>query len=162
MTKKFKIDGMAEVEKALHDLPLMLKAQALRQFNRDVARKITKNKLEAARPKHADSVGISTDRQDKTAIYVGMTMNAYYLRFMEFGTKLRKTRGKGKRANSKAKKYKAGVNRGVMPITRPFVEKTIDGQMKDVINFARKEYGNSISRWLNRKLKATNKKLAKI
>jgi len=156
----FKLIGAKEVEKALKELPTKLQANAMLQFNKDAANQVVRKKLQAARGKYKKSVKTTTKRGEPTTVFSGITMSAFWLRFTEFGTKVRKTKGRSRVANKQSGgKVRAGLNRGSLSITRPFVEATVDSSIKETIEFANKEYGNSVNKFLERRLKSVNKKL---
>ena len=138
--KDYAFNGLSEVEEALKTLPAKMQASLLKSFNRKASTKFVVKPLRMAlnyssRTKKA--IKIASVRDDKTAVYAGPTSDAFYLRFLEKGTKERKGRGKitGKH------KIERVADRGVNPI----------------IKYTNKEFGEVINEFLLKKLKRARK-----
>jgi HK97 gp10 family phage protein len=97
--KPIEIIGGLELEKLLDQIPVELNAKALRAINRSgalVYRDAIKAKTPVGQDDIYNAVKIQNDRDDPTGLHVGITNKAFWARFIEFGTKLRRTSGSGK------------------------------------------------------------------
>lgn len=159
--------GLEEVQEALRLLPANLQSSILRQFNREAARKLTIPALKSANPYSADTAkgfSIVNSKRDKTAIFVGATTEAFWLRFIESGTEGRETKNLGyyAKANPDAKRrYPAGINRGAIS-AKPFIESAIDSTIDEIIRYTAAKYGERIGSFLQRKLKSNERRIAKL
>ena len=89
--------GVNELKKVLKELPNELGVKILQDINRSGAVEFKKSMQQKA-PVGSDgiygSIKIQKDKEDKTALLIGPSRKAYWARFIEFGTKVRKGRGR--------------------------------------------------------------------
>ena len=145
---KTRIEGLKDVERALKVLPRNLQGNILRTANRRLiapVRKDVKSQIPKRTGRASKELKIKTSRRDKTAVQLGFTSDAYYMRFLEKGTRVRQTRD--------------GANRGSVT-ARPFIERTYNRGAKTIIKEkAPKEYGNIVADILSKKSARIRKKL---
>lgn len=147
---KVEIQGYKEVKDALESLPGALQADILGRVNRDILNRIVKPQVRGAipySPRSRAGAGVRSQRGDKTAFLAGITTKAFWLRYIEFGTKTRQT--------------KKGYNRGETPATT-FLERVLAGSVENVANEVNRSYGVLIEKHLKRKLAAIGRKLSKL
>lgn len=145
---KIDIDGIDEVLQALDELPAKVSQKFLYEANRKVLTQFLKPQLLAALPySMATKKGITVTkaRGTKTGVYIGVSTNAFWLRFLEKGTKDRQTLGKGK--------IKRGVSRGRIDPPAPHVISTIEASVNGVLETVSKDYSNFIVEALAKRLK---------
>jgi HK97 gp10 family phage protein len=144
------IIGAKELIKALEELPNQLGVQLLRDTNRSGARFI-RDELKGVVPsqKARNKIQIKNDPDDKTAVQVGLTTDAYYVRFLEKGTIERKTKGKG------PKQFKAAARGRITP--RPFFDQMLERSSQSTVDFIFEKLGRTIESFLKRNIKKLNK-----
>jgi HK97 gp10 family phage protein len=149
MSIKFDLKGAKEAEEALKSLSNKDKIQVYYKLNRKGAN-IIKKKLVAKAPsqKIKKAVKIKRDKTDKTKVIIGFLKKVFYVRFLEFGTEIRKTR-------------KRKANKGKMNDSKQFIRKAHD----EGVNELQKKIGDNYQQELNKILKSEirriNRKLAK-
>lgn len=147
-TGDFKIDGLKDVEKALEVLPKNLQGNVLRTANRRLVapiRKEVKSQIPKRTGKAARELKIKTSRSDKTAVQLGFTSDAFYMRFIERGTRVRQTL--------------SGNSKGSIT-ARPFIERAYERGSREIIkNKAPKEYGDIVADILQKKSNRIRKRL---
>jgi hypothetical protein len=143
--EQFKIEGAKEVMEAMKELPLKLQRQILKNFIRKVGKKFIveplKTKLHYSQSLE-NNIKVVTANDDKEAIQAGVTGKGYKLRWLDLGTKERKTR--------------KGHNRGQI-IGKNQIQPLIEDQVPEIIKFTEKELANEINKTLERKLKRLKK-----
>jgi HK97 gp10 family phage protein len=149
---KFKLDlkGIDAVTKILKTLPQDLRDNVLYDINRAAA-KIVKEKLTLAAPDDANetnsknkienNVAITKGRGSRTLVQTGIKKRAFHARFLEFGTRVRKTKGKGK--------YKRPANRGAVT-PRPFIRRAHERATPKVLKYVSSNYLKVINRSIKR------------
>jgi hypothetical protein len=143
--EQFKIEGAKEVMEAMKELPLKLQRQILKNFIRKAGKKFIveplKTKLHYSQSLE-NNIKVVTANDDKEAIQAGVTGKGYKLRWLDLGTKERKTR--------------IGHNRGQI-IGKNQIQPLIEDQVPEIIKFTEKELANEINKTLERKLKRLKK-----
>jgi len=140
---KYELIGVSEVQSILKELPQALNFSILRSFHRKALSQEIVKPLKSVLPYSSETVKnikIGTNRDpNKTAVYAGPTTDAYYLRFVEYGTVERKG-GRGR----------------ISP--RPKIESFTYSKIQSLINYINKEYANEISKTVDKKRKRLAKK----
>lgn len=153
----FKIEGIAQVDKMLKDLPLALNQSIMRDVNKAAA-KIAKAQLEEDTPvgdndkkqsdKAESNVTIVNDKKSKTGgVLLGFKKRSWYILLQEIGTKVRQLTGKGK--------YKSG-NRGKIE-RKPFILESHQKAFPAVIEFMQKNYLKIVNKSLKKNARKFNK-----
>lgn len=145
--EQFKIEGAKEVMEAMKELPVKLQQQILKNFIRKVGKKFIveplKTKLHYSQSLE-NTIKVVTANDDRDAIQAGVTGKGYKLRWLDLGTKERKTR--------------KGYNRGQI-IGKNQIQPEIEQQVPEIVKFTEKELANEINKTLERKLKRLKKSL---
>jgi len=134
---QYDVEGVKEITEMLDELGYKIKSQVIRSFNRKALTTQIVKPLRAALPYSSVKREIkvqNTRYNNNTAVVAGPTSKVFYVRFLEKGTKQRK-----------------GPRGAIMP--RPIIEPFVDGQVKSVIKFTSKEYGNEVERIMKKKLR---------
>jgi hypothetical protein len=150
MADTFYIDGLKEVEQAIKDLPVKMQASVYRAINRKAVQKYVVNDLRGVlnySAKTESAIKIVTDVEDKTAVYGGVTSDAFYLRFADRGTAERYT--------------EKGAYRGKI-IGRNQIQPLILGSVDNIIKFMNEKLGDEIVKILERRIKSTRKQISKL
>ena len=141
----YELTGINEVLDALDSLSEKKIMNIVKAIQRKVLKDIVITPLRAAIPYSQfakKSIRIVPDKRDYTADYAGPTSDAYWLRWVERGTKQRTT--------------KAGVNRGAItprPIIIPFIESTPE----KIVEFFNKDFGQAVSDELQKRISKIKK-----
>jgi len=161
---KIDIEGWQEIYKALDQMDDQLRETIIRNVHKSVARQTIVKDMKAAIPYSNETkkgIGVKNVRGNKNAIWIGAMSDAWYLRFLEFGTKERKTRAKSrvkyKRSGGKTPTYNRGRIRA-----NPIITRMVDGSIEQYITLLNSEYGTELQKYMQRKLDQTNKKIAKL
>lgn len=120
----------------------------LRGWNRKTIKKVVVPRQEGSiHSKRArNNLKVQATRGSKTAIISGPGSDTYWERFLQGGTKQRTT--------------KRGFNRGKIKKDNR-LEKTYDGLVQPVINYAKDNAGKEICKLFNSRLKSANKRIIK-
>lgn len=148
--EQFEIIGLKEVEEAIKDLPIKMQAQIYRALNRKAVKKyVVDNIRNAVTYSNQTEKGITivNDRNDKTAVYGGVTSDSFYLRFADRGT--------AARYNEK------GAFRGQI-VGKNQIQPIIEGSVDDIIKYMNDEIGTEIAAILEKKLRSTSKQISKL
>lgn len=169
---QIKIIGLKELVKDLKKLPILKQASILRNANRKAVKKIVIPKLTGANPhgknkfsrrskrgKHSNKPFIvHNEKGSKTAVMAGVSGDFFYYRFAEFGTKKRTTKNYkhkgfkrdrfGKRKSIREPRKR--LNRGIMPTTRPFINRVLDRSISPLFRYLKTEYDKEIKKGLKR------------
>ena len=144
--------GATELMKVLDDLPNDLGVKVLKDINRSGAT-IYRNEIKSAAPVGDDriykAIKIQNDRTDGTGLLVGVGSKAFWARFIEFGTTIRRTKGKGE-------VQKKAASRGKMN-AKPFVAPAIEGSTERAIEAIFNKMGKRVFLFLKRETKKVNK-----
>ncbi len=145
------IEGMAETRKMFKHLTAQQQVKLVKSINRTALNRTLIKKLKAANKYYPSKSGRQrkgkpfTLVQDKkqstidkrmTGVQGGVSSKYFHYRFLEFGTKARKTR--------KKKAY-----RGIMP-KRPFITRQIESSIGPITEYFRKEFSKQVKRRLDR------------
>lgn len=146
MNNDLQIHGLNELNNALKELPDKLNIQFFKNFNRKVLNQFIVRNLKqgtsySAKTKSEIKV-LSDTKSDKTAMVAGATRRIFYVRFVEGGTKERKT--------------KKGWNRGSIVGTGT-MKSIINSNIEPMIKYIREELANDINTFMERKLKRLKK-----
>jgi hypothetical protein len=140
----FEIDGLKEFNEMLKGLPLQLHQKALQGVHRTAANKVVKQEMMTNAPAGAEKhIKVGADRENPTGVLVGIKKSGFKFRWQEYGTDLRQT--------------KKGANRGKVA-EKPFIRPAIDRASQPVLKFIRENYQELMRKFMERKLKAINKK----
>ncbi len=162
MADDFKIEGLDEILSALERLPAKVTRKVLFDANKDILNKVVKNPLKNAIPYGAATkrgIKVVAARGTKTGVYVGVTTDAFWLRFLEFGTGERFTRGSltRKRTSRYHDKGRLGsspnVTRGAIAPRNAGIVSTIESKINDVLLEVQKDYGNYLMIAIGKQLK---------
>lgn len=154
---KFKLHGVNEIKKALDQLGKDINDRVTYDLNKAASRIAVaemkqavpdSNSTKTAADKVENNIVIKKSKS-KTGTLVGFTNRVFYVMFQEFGTKVRKTKGRGK--------YKQGVNRGRMP-RNPWVQKAHQTAFPKVVEFFQTNYAKIVNRSLKSQLRKIRKK----
>jgi len=140
----FELDGVREFNDALKNLDAKMQASLLKAFNRKIATVEYLKPLKASMPyssRTKKEFKVEGNRDDKTGVIVGPTKKAFYVRFLDKGTKERQF---------------DGASRGQIT-ARNFIEPFADDRIPKIIKYASTEYGNEMDRLLKAKLKRLKK-----
>jgi len=152
MAAKIEIIGMKELEKLLNSIPDSVAVDALRNINRAGGQEY-KAEMQSQAPVGSDNIHrnirIQNDPEDKTAIFIGVSNKAYWARFVEFGTKVRTTKGKGPIIYGKA-------NRGQMK-PEPFIAPSIEKATPRAIDSIFQKMGKRVTSYIKRYTKKISK-----
>lgn len=144
MGEAVQIEGLKELLNAIDNVPKNVNDKLLFSVNRRVLTMVVKNPIKAAMPfsqetKKAVKV-VRARGRDKTAVYVGPTTDAFYIRFFEKGTAERYTN--------------AGVYKGSMSKGNTGIPGAIDAGVNEVIEEVKTSYGelyaDSLAKYLKK------------
>lgn len=147
MNNDFKIHGLENLTNALKELPDKLNIQFFKNFNRKVLNQfIVKNLKQgtaySAKTKSEIKAISASSGGDKTAMIAGATRKIFYVRFVEGGTKERKT--------------KKDWNRGSIAGSGK-MKNIINSNIEPMMKYIREELANDINTFMERKLKRLKK-----
>lgn len=158
----FKIDGLEEIMEALRILPSKVSVKILLDANRDVLKNTLLSDLKSAIPyssKTRRGIKLVRAKGTKTGYYLGVSTDAFWLRFLQFGTDERYTRTGGSR--KKTKRYNQvgrygsdkGAGRGVITPRETGVVSTIEGRTNAVLEAVTENYSEFVVQALTSRLK---------
>lgn len=163
--KRIRIEGLAQLTKDLKSIPFLKQAQILRNANRKAAKRIVIPMLVRAnthsgdkfsrrgnKGKHSSKPFIVVNAKgSKTAVSAGLASAFFHYRFTEFGTKSRTTFIRRRLSNIKRKKehkrdrrVSSKANRGIMPVTRPFINRVLDSVIEPLFQYLKTEYDKDV------------------
>lgn len=146
-SSNFKIEGLSETMVALKELPDKLQKQFLKTFLRKAGKKFIveplKSKLHYSESLEK-TIKVVSANDDKNAIQAGITGRGYKLRWVDLGTKVRKTR--------------KGYNRGQI-IGKNQIQPAIEEGIPEIVKYTEDEFANEINRMLERRLKRLKKSI---
>jgi len=160
MKLNLNITGIKEIDDCLKQMPIKLTDKVLQNAGAKAAKPlVTREQLSAPEGPTGnlvDSIGvvkgsfnqIGRGQREVGVVTVGPRRRGRYkgfhAHFVEYGTKRRETKGKGK--------YKAGADRGVMP-KKPFVEPAFNATKGQILNLYKQEVAKSLYSTMKRTLK---------
>jgi len=162
--QKLEIQNWKEIYHALDQMEDRLREQIIRNVHKSVARQTIVKDMKAALPYSSETkkgIGIKNVRGNKNAVWIGAMSDAYYLRFLEFGTKERETRARSRIKRKRSGGKTSTRNRGRIR-ANPILTRMVDGSIEQYILLLNTEYGNELAKWMQRKLDQATKKLAKL
>lgn len=148
------IKGLAELRQDLKQFPLIKQAQILRNANRKAAKKIVVKRLLDSNPHTRRKFGkrskkrpfgrdwrkpfiVHNEKGSKTAVRAGTASSFFHYRFAEYGV-------------NRKRKTRKGLNRGVMPKTRPFIEKALDNSISPLFRYLKTDYKKELDKVIER------------
>jgi HK97 gp10 family phage protein len=155
MAAETKIDiiGAKELMAVMNELPDKLNVGLLRNINK-VGAKEFKEEMKSNVPVGSDgifnAIKIQNDKSDKTGVLVGVGGVAFWARFLEFGTQIRKTKGGGPIQFKQA-------SRGVMK-PEPFLAMAIERVHPRALKAIFDNMGLTVTKFLKSNLRKINKK----
>ncbi len=142
---EYKLEGTKEILESLDALAPKETLALIKGASRKALNEKIIKPLRAALPysaKTKKSIKIIADKEDrKTGLWAGVSSDAFWLRFTEYGTKVREWEGRS-RGQITAK-----------PVIKPTILKNVDG----VIDFFNNDFGQDLIRLMQRKLKRISK-----
>lgn len=143
---EYKLFGTDQILDALDSLSPKTLNNIIKSTNRKALNVNIRKSVQAALPysaKTKKAIKTLGDKEDKaTGVWSGVSSDAFYLRFLEKGTKVRTAED--------------GANRGrIAP--NPKVIPTIESNIDNVINFFNRDAGEEIAKIMQRKLKSIKK-----
>lgn len=150
MAEQFEIQGLKDVEQALKDLPVKMQASIYRALNRKAVKKFVVDNIRNTINYSSNTekgITVISDRSDKTGVYGGVMNSAYWLRFADRGTASRQTH--------------KGANRGAIT-GKNQIQPIILGSVDDIVKYMNEEVGTEIEKILEKRIKSTQRKIAKL
>lgn len=141
---EIEVIGAKELKKLFVDInDDALSLAILKDINRAGAN-LYKKELKSKAPKTVKkNIKVSAIKDDKTGLIIGPTSGAFWARFLEKGTKVRK-----------------GPRGRISP--KPFVWPTIESNETKVVNEIYNKMSKRVLNWLKRKTKNLNNKIKKL
>jgi hypothetical protein len=144
-SESFEIEGANEIIDALDSLNSNEILNIIKAVERKALKENITTPLGSAVPYSSQTkkaIGIVQDKHDRLAFFGGFTSDAFYIRFVEYGTNVRTT--------------KKGFNRGSISAT-PMAKDVILNQVDDVIKFFTEDFGTAVEQQLEKRIKKINK-----
>ena len=142
-TNNFKLEGMSELLKMLNDLPAHLEQEILQKYLQNASKKYAVDPMKAGLPysvRTESSIKVSKDKIKYLAMVSGPTTKAFWIRFVEKGTAMRKT--------------ESGANRGQL-VGKFRIPSIVNSQIQTIIDEAHTDIRKEIEEYVNK----NNKKL---
>lgn len=142
--KGMSVFGAKELEQVFKQLPNELNVKILKAVNREGA-KVYKSKMESNTPVGNDriKIKIANDKTNLTSIWVGVNPKQWWARWIEFGTKQRRTKGRGPKQFKKADRGKmnprAFISPAIEAVTNQAIKAIFDNMGRTVNNFLKRE-----------------------
>ena len=147
MIEGFKMDfvGLDELEDAMKALPDKTKDAVLKAVNTRLAKQFIIDRIRPAITNYGTravkSVKTVGSKSDKTAIYAGPTSSAFWVRYLDLGA-VRAKRGE--------------------IIGQDIIGPVIDSAVEPLVNEWNKEVGNLITKTIEKRIKAGERKLSRL
>lgn len=166
--------GLKELRNDLKQFPFFTQAKLLRNANRKAARVVVVRRLNGANTHSRRKFGkkskkrpfgrdwrkpfiVHNIRGEKTSVRAGLASAFFHYRFAEFGTKKRTTYHRSRQFNIKKRKahkrlsrVASKLNRGVMPKTRPFIERALDNSISPLFRYLKTDYKKELDKAIER------------
>jgi len=143
---QYKLEGADQIIKALDVLDSKELISLIKSAERKALAQEVIKPIKAALPYSAATkkgIKIVADKEDRlTGLYAGVSSDAFWLRFLEGGTKIRTTKNRANRGQIAPR-----------PITKPIIINSADG----VIDFFNKDFGQTLVTLMQRKIKRIKK-----
>lgn len=164
--------GADEIISALDNLAPKLARQVLFDAHKDVLKKVVWSDLKGALSSFSrasrTSVSIRKAKGVDSGAYIGISTKAFWLRFVNYGTRERKTK-QAKIERITTKRYhtvgrfgrREAANRGSVKGDHD-IESTLDDRTNEVLKEVAENYGDLINDALNKSLQRVKKKFAKL
>lgn len=134
-----KIEGIEEVYKILDELPDSVQGEVFKKIAREIGVKevipAVKNSLPYSQETESN-MKVESEGKDSNAVLIAPTYKAFYLRFMERGTNVRKTN--------------KGYNRGAITYPRPFLQRAYEDSLEAVIKYMSEKLSDSMAKFINK------------
>lgn len=134
--KNFELSGLKEILAALEGLESAEVNKIISTIQKNVLNKTVINSVRAALPYSASTkqaIRVVADKEDPLTFYAGVTSDAFWLRFVERGTRVRENRGQ--------------------IVAKPKAIPTIESKPDDIIEFFNDEFGEEVAKILLKKIK---------
>lgn len=145
--KTITIEGMDEAIESISFLTPERQVKIIEEYLRKTEKKFIADELKSTlnySNATEKSITVAKKKRNKLAFKAGVSRSGYKIRWVDLGTKERKTK----------KGYKRGKIEG-----REQVSPTIDKQIQSIINNAEKELPNELNNIIEGQLKKVNKRL---
>ena len=155
-TITYKLDGTKELFESMDALSSSEVNKLIKNAERKALDLYIIKTIKSALPysqKTKKEIRIVAAKGKAPGFFAGAALDAYYLRFVEYGTKVRQLK--------RAKKYiprldnKGGENKGQIT-ANPIIGKTINDNIENVISFFNKDFGEHLALTMEKKLKRIN------
>ncbi len=147
----YELKGLPEIQKLLAQLPADINKSILT----DVMLKtggIVKKEIVGRIPEGNNNkrsgnkltTKVKVVKSETGGALIGFKKSGFYARFLEFGTKVRKTLGRGR--------YKAGANRGSMT-SKPFLQSAHESATPKAVSFFSENFAKLINNAIKKQIK---------
>lgn len=165
---RFEITGIDEVLLSLEKLPSRIQRKLIYETNRDILKTIVLPDAKSGIPYSTATkkgVKVVKARGTDTGVYVGVTTDSFWLRFLEFGTAERATKG-ATTQRRQTKRYKrlgrvgasgGGARRGRVN-ANPQLVRILESKTKDVLRAVQERYDQHFAKALTANLKKYKKR----
>lgn len=167
MKQDFKIEiaGLKEVQDLLNNLPKSITDRVQGDIHYQ-AGKIVQDELKASapdgdnskKPKNKLENNVIIKRQ-KSSVLIGFNKRAFYVKWLEYGTIVRRILGRKKSPSGKAG-FRKGKNTGKIS-PRPFVKQAHERAGRIVIDFLNRSYLNLIYKSIKKQNRAVQRAISK-
>lgn len=146
--ERTKIEGLSEVMKALENAPKRVTGKVLRTVHRKGLAKLRTELRQATPVKTGNlrkNIKITNDKYNASGLLIGVSSDAFYARFIEYGTVIRETR-------------RTGTVRGAVQ-AKPFIKPIFERNYNYLIEFYSRSYTPIIEQALMKESKRITKRL---
>jgi hypothetical protein len=158
------IEGIEEILKSLERLPPFISNKLLYDVNKQILTDVVRSDLVAALPyslRTKKGIKIVKARGTENGLYIGVSTDAFWLRFLQKGTKERKIKSTTDRSFTITKRYhKTGRrgatrtgNRGQISPRETGVVSTLNSKINEVLQAVQKDYSEMLLKAISRNLK---------
>jgi hypothetical protein len=146
MNETFKLEGADEILALLKELPDKVQGQIMQSALRKTMQETIVKPMRSALPYSSNtekSIKPTSDKNNRNAIFGGPTSDAFWIRFVEKGTKVRTT--------------KTGANRGSI-VGANRIPTFINQSIESVIDYFNDSFGSEVNRIIEKRIKKLSKK----
>lgn len=132
------IKGLDEVYKILEELPDSIQGEVFQKIAREIGAKEVIPAVKSSLPYSPETeshIKVANEGNRSTAVLVAPTYKAFFLRFLEFGTTLRKTN--------------KGFNRGSIS-SRPFLQRAYEDSIDKVSKYLSEKLADRMTTFINK------------